>query len=439
MTLKVPHNLQAEEALIGAMLLKKSCIDEVYGYIKSSDFYHTGHSIIFDTIMQCYQKQASVDVVQVAEALKRDGNLDKVGGSGELIKLQAACPATTNTSKYAKIIVDHSKLRRLINIADELKSSAIYLPDDVDTFLDEAEAKIFAVAESAADFRQAATAQDSVEEVLTRFESLFKHGSTITGLPTGFTEFDQLLSGLQPGALYILGARPSAGKTAAALTAATHAAMDLNKPVAFFSLEMGKSELMQRIISSRAQISSEKIRSGNLYKEDWDKIVNIIPEISNSPLFIDDSSSLTLMELRSKLRRLKSRFPNLSLGVVDYLQLMTGGKENRQQEISEIARGLKGLSRELHMPMMALSQLSRGLENRLDKRPMLSDLRESGEIEQSADVVSFLYRDEIYNKESESKGIAELIVAKHRNGATGMIRLAFLGPYVKFGNIFNGD
>ena len=363
-----------------------------------------------------------------------------VGGLDGLISLQVNTPATSNAGKYAQIVAERYLLRRLIETANEIADLGYSRPEDVLRAVDEAENMMFQVAQG----RVADTMgkiHDLLDETLDRLEKLYEAGEGITGTPTGFIDLDELLSGLQPSALIIVGARPAMGKTAFALNVAAHAAVREQKPTLIFSLEMGHLELTQRMLCSEANVDAKNMRDGKLNDDDWNRISNGIGRLADAPMWIDDNPNLTIMEIRAKARRLKSQAGGLGLIVVDYLQLMSGraGAENRQVEVSEISRGLKILARELECPVIGLSQLSRTLEMRQDKRPMLADLRESGAIEQDADVVMFLYRDEVYNPGGESEGMAEVIVAKHRSGPTGTINLGFVPRFTSFRNLTRRD
>jgi replicative DNA helicase len=374
-----PHNLDAEESLLGAMLLSKDAISVASERLTADDFYKPAHGHIYDAITTLNAAGEPADPVTVAEELNRAGVLDVIGGPALLINLQAGTPATSNAARYAKIIEEHALLRRLIGVAGEIAEIGYDLPDDVAKAVDHAESLVFEVAQRRVTDTMAPI-HDLLDLNLDRLEQLYERGQSITGIPTGFTDFDDLTSGLQPNALYVLGARPSAGKTALGLCMASHAALEANRPVLIFSLEMGQIELTQRMLCSEARVDSKRIRNGALNESDWQKIAHATGRLADAPIWIDDNPNLTIMEIRSKARRLKSRVGDLGLIVVDYLQLMTGrsNAESRQVEIAEISRGLKILARELECPVMALSQLSRGLEQRADKRPMLSDLRESG-------------------------------------------------------------
>jgi replicative DNA helicase len=431
-----PHNLQAEESLLGAMLLSRDAIAAAVEACSANDFYKPAHGHVFEAITSLYGQGEPVDPVTVADELRRAELLDAIGGPATLISLQANTPATANAGRYAHIVEEHALLRRLIGVAGEIAEMGYSLPDDVTAAIDRAESMVFEVAER----RVTDTLKplhDLLADSLDRLEALYERGESITGVPTGFLDLDERLSGLQKSALVIVGARPAMGKTAFALGVAANAAMEAQVPVLFFSLEMSHAELTQRLLCSEARVDSSRVRNGKLIESDWPKISHAIGRLGEAPLYIDDNPNLTVMEVRAKARRLKSRLGQLGLIVIDYLQLMSGRShaENRQVEVSEISRGLKILARELECPVVALSQLSRSLEMRSDKRPMLADLRESGSLEQDADVVMFLYRDEVYNPESPDRGTAEIIVSKHRNGPTGVTQLAFLDHYTRFANM----
>jgi replicative DNA helicase len=432
-----PHNLDAEESLLGAMLLNKDAIVAATEVgLTADEFYKPAHGHVFDAITTLYGAGEPADPVTVAEELRRAGLLDAIGGPGILLGLQATTPATSNAGRYARIVNEHALLRRLIGVAGEIAEIGYSMPDDVIQAVDRAESMVFDVAQ-----RRVTDTLSPIKELLdaslTRLEMLYEKGDSITGLPTGYHGLDELMSGLQPSTLNIVGARPATGKTAFSLGMATHAALEVGRPVLFFSLEMSHLEITQRILSAEARVDSTRMRNGRLAETDWTKLSHAIGRLAEAPLYIDDDPQATVMEIRAKARRLKSRIGDLGLIVIDYLQLMTGrtSAENRQVEVSEISRGLKILARELEVPVVALSQLSRGLELRADKRPMLADLRESGSLEQDADVVMFLYRDELYNNESPDRGTCEVLVAKHRAGPTGMDRLAFLDHYTRFANM----
>ena len=431
-----PHNVDAEASLLGAMLLSRDAIGPAVETLSGDHFYVPAHGYIFDAIASLYGAGEPADPVTVAEELTRANLLEQVCGPQRLLELQMATPASSNAARYATIVEEHALLRRLIGVAGDIVELGYSHPEDVVKTVDEAEAMMFQIAE-----RRVIDSTKPIRELLDanpdRLEELYEKGDAITGLPTGYVDFDELLSGLQPSNLVIVGARPSMGKTAFGLGMAANAALEAQRPVLFFSLEMGHLELTQRMLCSDARVDSQRMRNGNLSEDDWPKITRAVGKLGEAPIWIDDNPNLTVMEIRAKARRLKSRLGDLGLIVVDYLQLMSGRgtAENRQVEVSEMSRGLKILARELDTPIVALSQLSRALESRTDKRPMLADLRESGSIEQDADVVAFLYRDEVYNPESPDIGSAEVIVAKHRNGPTGTVRLAWLSNYTRFANM----
>ncbi len=436
----LPHNLEAEESLLGAMLLSREAIASGAEICSSGDFYRPAHGHIFDAILSLYAHAAPADPVTVAEELRRNNLLDMIGGSSALVSLQAGTPTITNAGHYARIVEEHALLRRLISVAGEISEIGYSLPEDITSAVDRAEAMMFDVAQ-----RRTSDSMMPLRELLgqnlDRLEMLYERGESITGVPSGYFDLDEQLNGLQPNALYIVGARPAMGKSAFALGMAAHAALEQKRPVLFFSLEMSHLELTQRLLCADAKVDSLRMRNGKLQADDWPKITNAVARLADAPIYIDDNPRLTIMEIRGKARRLKAKVGDLGLIVIDYLQLMTGrgNAENRQVEVAEISRGLKILARELEVPVVALSQLSRTLESRADKRPMLSDLRESGSLEQDADVVMFLYRDEVYNPDSPDRGTAEVIVAKHRSGPVGSTRLAFLDHYTKFANMARGS
>ncbi len=435
-----PHNLHAEESLLGALLLSRDVVGQVAELqMRVEHFYKPAHQHIYEAIRGLMANGHAVDIVTVSDELRRNGLLDDIGGAQALNELQNATPAISNAHRYAKIVQDTAMLRKLISVAGEITELAYMEPDDVTKALDEAETKVFEVAEDRV-VDSTRPLSELLPEAMDELQATFERGDSITGVPTGYNDLDELLSGLQPSTLNIIGARPAMGKTALGLGIALNVAKTTHKPVLVFSLEMGHAELTQRILSSEAEVESQKLRTGRLQEPDWSKIGRAINRIEGIPLFLDDNPRVTVMEIRAKARRLKARSGGIGLIMIDYLQLMSGGAnaENRQLEVSEISRGLKILARELQTPIIALSQLSRTLESRADKRPMLADLRESGSLEQDADVVMFLYRDEIYNRDSPDKASAELIVAKHRSGPTGTARLVFRGQYTKFGNAARG-
>jgi replicative DNA helicase len=432
-----PHNLEAEESLLGAMLLTKDAIVAATEVgVTSADFHKPAHGHVFDAVVDLYGAGEPVDPVTVAEALRRTGLLEAIGGPATLVSLQARTPATASAGRYARIVEEHALLRRLIGVAGEIAELGYDLPDDVRGAVDRAEALVFQVAQR----RVSDTSRplrDVLDAALDRLEMLYDKGDAVTGVPTGFRELDDITAGLQPSSLIIVGARPGAGKTSFALGMAGHAALEANRPVLFFSLEMDHQEIAQRLLAAEAKVESTRLRNGRLQDADWNKLMHAIGRMAEAPLYVDDNPMTSVLDIRAKARRLKASLGDLGLVVIDYLQLMTGRTkaENRQVEVSEISRGLKILARELQCPVVALSQLSRNLEQRADKRPVLADLRESGSLEQDADVVMFLYRDKLYNRDSVDQGAAEVHVAKHRSGPTGTFELVFLERYTRFADL----
>jgi replicative DNA helicase len=433
-----PHNLEAEESLLGAMLLSRDAITAaVEAGVEASDFYKPAHTHLFDAVMSLYGQGEPVDPVTVAEELRRADLLDSLGGRQTLLHLQAATPASANATHYAKIVNELALLRRLIGVAGDIAEMGYDDSQEVVETLDRAEALVFEVAERRVS-ESMVKVSDALQDTLDQLEALYDSSGDITGVPTGYTGLDHQLLGLQPSNLIVVAARPGAGKTSLALGAAANVAMEARKPVLFFSMEMGTLELTKRLLAGEARVDARRLQTGNIPEADWTRLSHAVGRLAEAPLFIDDNPHCTVMEMRAKARRTKARHGDLGLVVVDYLQLMTPmakRAENRQVEVAEISRGLKILARELDCPVMALSQLNRQLEYRADKRPMLADLRESGSLEQDSDVVIFIYRDEIYNPDSDQRGTAEIIVAKHRNGPTGTTRLAFVDRLTKFANM----
>jgi len=433
-----PHNLEAEESLLGAMLLSNDATSAALEICSAEDFYKPAHGHIFQAVISLFSAGEAIDVVTVKEELKRRSLLDAVGDPAYLVGLTTNTPSIANAVYYARIVEEHALLRRLVGVAGEIAEIGFSSPDDVAGALDLAESKVFDVAQ-----RRVVASIKPLRELLgpslDRIEQMAEHNDTVTGLRTGYVDLDEMLAGLQAASLTIVGARPSMGKTSFALGMVAHAGVVERRPVLLFSLEMGHIELTQRLLSSEAQVDAHRLRIGRLHEPDWAKVGHAISRLSEAPIYIDDNPNLTVMDIRARARRLKQSEGELGLVVVDYLQLMTGRQraENRQVEVAEISRGLKILARELDVPVVALSQLSRNLESRQDKRPMLSDLRESGSLEQDADVVVFLYREEQYDPDTplDRRGMAEVIVAKHRNGRTGSIHLAFLSQYARFDNM----
>ena len=431
-----PHNIEAEESLLGAMLLSKDAIASAVETVSPDDFYKPAHGHLFEAIQTLYGRGEPVDPVTVAEELRRANLLEALGGKQAILRIQVGTPAAANAAHYARIVEEHALLRRLIAVAGEIAEMGYEMPEDVTNTLDRSETLVFEVAN-----RRLSSSLKGIypalQESLEQLESLFERDGSMTGVPSGFVDLDEITLGFQPSNLIVVAARPGQGKTSLALGAASHVALETRKPVVFFSMEMGYLELTQRMLASEAGVNSRLLRTGRIPESDWTKISHAVGRLAEAPFYIDDNAHLTVMEMRAKCRRLKAMHGDLGLVVVDYLQLMSTPRrsENRQVEVSELSRGLKILARDLETPVMALSQLNRSLEYRTDKRPMLADLRESGSIEQDADIVMFIYRDDAYNPESSDKGTAEIIVAKHRNGPTAKVRLAFLEHLTKFANM----
>ncbi len=430
-----PHNLEAEQAVIGCMLLDSDVIPTVTELIRSEDFYRDDHKEICEAILDLSEKAGPIDIITVSEQLQLRGTLDNIGGLDFLANISNAVPTTANARHYAKIVEEKSLLRKLIKAAANISSMSDEASEEAVYVLDRAEKSIFDILQKR-NTQGFTHIKDVLLETFNRLEELYNSKGFITGIPTGFADLDYKTAGLQNSDLVLIAARPGMGKTAMALNIAQYAAVQIHVPVAIFNLEMSKDQLVNRMLCSEVMVDSQKMRTGKLEDNDWNKIAQALAPLSEAPIYIDDTPGITVMDIRAKCRRLKLE-KNLGLVVIDYLQLMQGrGKsENRQQEVSEISRSLKILAKELQVPVVTMSQLSRGPESRADHRPMLSDLRESGAIEQDADIVMFLYRDDYYNPETEKKNIAEVIIAKHRNGSTGTIELRWFGEYTKFANL----
>lgn len=440
MTRVPPHNLTAEESVLGAMLLRREPIAVASERLTTDSFYKPAHQHIYDTILKLDANGQPADPVTVADALGCSGLLASVGGPAVLVNLVANVPATNaeHVARYATIVENHAIARRIIGSAGDIAEIGYEAATDPAAALDRVESTVLRLSQkrSGGD-TTTGHVDDLLDLTLSRLEELFEQGQTVTGIPTGFTDLDDLLGGLQPHALYVIGGRPSMGKTSLGLDIARHAALQAQIPVLVFSLEMGRVEVTKRMLCSESRIDSKRLRTGNLSPNDWSKVAEATERMAGAPLWIDDNPFATVSEIRSKARKLTAAHGKIGLVIVDYLQLMSAqsASGNRVAEVTEISRGLKLLARELECPVVAMSQLSRGLENRADRRPMLADLRESGSVEQDADVVMFIYRDEVYNPESPDRGIAEVNVAKHRDGATATVRLAFLDHYTKFANM----
>ena len=431
-----PHDVEAEQAVIGSMLTDKDSVISAVETLKDEDFYREDNKVIYGAIMNLYNRGEPVDIITLKDELVSLGKFEAVGGLEYLAELPEKVPTTANVDKYIKIVEEKSMLRTLIKTANELIVLGYDQTQEVEDIMDVAEKKIFNVMQRK-NQKGYSSMKDILVESFTQLEELYNRKQHITGVPTGFADLDYKTAGLHNSDLILVAARPAMGKSAFALNIASYAAVKANVPVAIFSLEMSKEQLVNRILCSEAMVDSNKVRTGKIEDEDWAKLAMASGELSESQIFIDDTPGISIMEIRAKCRKMKLE-KNIGLVVIDYLQLVQGSSKkggSREQEISEISRSLKILAKEINVPVIALSQLSRAPEQRPDHRPMLSDLRESGAIEQDADIVMFLYRDDYYNEDSEKKNIAEVIIAKHRAGSTGTVELLWLGNYTKFANI----
>jgi len=432
----LPHSIEAEQAVIGAMLMDRDAILTSSEIISGEDFYQTAYGVVFEAVVEIYNEGKPVDLITLQERLKEKDVPAEISSLEFVRDLVTAVPTSANVKYYAEIVAEKAMLRRLIKLNDEISNMCYLGKEPMEAVLEITEKKVFELVQkrNTGDF---VPIKDVVLNTLEKIEMASKTSGSVTGIPTGFLDLDYKMSGLQPSDLILVAARPSMGKTAFVLNIAQHVAFKAKKAVAIFSLEMSKEQLVNRLFSLEAQVDSQSLRTGNLKDEDWEKLIESAGIIGRSKLIIDDTPGISISELRSKCRKFKLEH-GLDLIIIDYLQLMTGRvggrSESRQQEISEISRALKGLARELNVPVIALSQLSRAVEQRPDHRPMLSDLRESGAIEQDADVVMFIYRDDYYNKDTEMKNVAEIIIAKQRNGSIGTINLTWLPNYTKFAN-----
>lgn len=430
-----PQNMEAEQAVLGALIIDGEAMLSVMEKLRAEDFYRHAHRLIYAAMVELSEEQQPVDLVTITSRLKDKDQLEEVGGVTYLTELANAVPTSANIDYYASIVEEKSILRKLIRTATEIVSSGYRSEEDVTELLSVAEQRIMELSnqKSTRDF---VPIRDVLMDVFEQVEYLYNHRGGVTGIPSGFIDLDRMTSGFQKNDLIIVAARPSVGKTAFALNIAQNVGVRSKETVAIFSLEMSAAQLVQRIICAESNVDASRLRTGQLENEDWEKMTMAIGTLSEAKIFIDDSPSITVAEIRAKCRRLK-REHGLGLVIIDYLQLIhgRGSSENRQQEVSEISRTLKAIARELEVPVIALSQLSRGVEQRQDKRPLMSDLRESGSIEQDADIVAFLYRDDYYNQESEKKNTIEIIIAKQRNGPVGTVELAFLKNYNKFVNL----
>ncbi len=435
-----PHSIEAEQSVLGGLLLDNAAFDKIADLVGEGDFYRDEHKRIYRQIRKLLERSKPVDVVTVAESLDQAGEGGETGGLAYLGELAANTPSAANIRRYAEIVRERAVLRQLVTAGDEIAGSALNpLGRDPKQLLDEAEAKVFAIAESG--FRHQTGFQHInplLTQVVERIQELHDRDnpSDITGVPTGYHDLDAKTSGLQPGDLLIVAGRPSMGKTSLALNMAEHVAIEVGLPVAVFSMEMGGTQLAMRMLSSVGKLDAHRVRTGRLNDDEWSRLSFALGKMHEAPLYIDETPALNPIDLRARARRLHRQCGKLGLIVIDYLQLMSasGHGENRATEISEISRSLKSLAKELNVPVMALSQLNRSLEQRPNKRPVMSDLRESGAIEQDADVIMFIYRDEVYNPDTPDKGSAEIIIGKQRNGPIGMVRLTFVGEYTRFEN-----
>ncbi|NOT57658.1 MAG: replicative DNA helicase [Deltaproteobacteria bacterium] len=430
-----PQSLDAEESVLGSILLDPNALDRVIEAMTDADFYRESHRKIFRAMISLSEKNEPIDLVTLTDTLKARGELQDVGGAIYLAELSDKVPSAANVAHYARIIREKAVLRSLINVSNEIASRCYSGEEDIEQFLDEAERLIFDVSEKRirpAFFKLGDMIMDTIKIV----EKLYERKEMVTGVPTGFLDLDRMTAGLQPADLVIVAARPSMGKTAFVMNIAQYVALHANTAVGVFSLEMSKEQLVMRMLCSEARVDNAKVRAGYLGERDFPRLAMAAGRLGDAPIFIDDTPAQNVLELRAKARRLK-REANLGLVIIDYLQLMRGltSQENRTQELSEISRGLKSLAKELNIPVIALSQLNRQVEQRADRRPMMSDIRESGAIEQDADVIAFIYRDEVYKQDSQDEGIAEIIIGKQRNGPTGTVRLAFRKEYTRFDNL----
>jgi replicative DNA helicase len=440
-----PHSVEAEQSLLGGLLLDNSAWDRIGDVVSEADFYRDDHRRIFRHIAKLVAQGRPADVVTVFESIDKSGEADAAGGLAYLGEIANNTPSAANIRGYAQIVRERAILRKLVAAGDETAAAALNpLGKDVKTLLDEAEARIFEIAEAGGRAAQGfVPIQPLLGQVVDRIQELYdrEHPSDVTGLPTGFVDIDHKTCGLQPGDMIIVAGRPSMGKTAFALNVAEHVALDLGLPVAIFSLEMPGTQLAMRMLASVGRLDQHKVRSGRLTDEEWGRLTHALGRLHDAPIHIDESGGLNAIDLRARARRLYRQCGKLGLIIIDYLQLMSavGRGENRATELSEISRSVKMLAKELHLPVIALSQLNRELEKRPNKRPVMSDLRESGALEQDADLILFLYRDEVHNPDTAEAGVAEINIGKHRNGPTGTVKLTFLGEYTRFENFAAGS
>lgn len=434
-----PQSLEAEESVLGSILLDNQAINVCMERIRAEDFYKAGHQTIFEAMVTLSDKRDPIDIITLGQQLRAMGQLENVGGAQTLSYLASSVPNAANVGYYAKVIKEMSIRRRLIHESNDIINSAFELEGDIEEFLDGTEQRILGVS----DFRTQTSfyrVSDVVQDSIRLVEKLYDQKEPVTGVPSGLMKLDKMTAGFQPSDLIIVAARPAMGKTALTLGWGQYVGIHARKPVAFFSLEMSKEQLVLRMLCSESRINNSSVRTGELTERDFARIVDGASRISEAEIFIDDTPALTITELRAKARRLHRDHP-LGVIIVDYLQLLRSPaySHSREQEISDISRSLKALAKELHVPVIALSQLNRSVESRNDKRPMMSDLRESGAIEQDADIIMFIYRDEVYNKDTQDKGVAEIIIGKQRSGPTGAVRVAFSGEFTRFDNLDESD
>lgn len=432
-----PNDVEAEQAVIGSMLTDRDAVISAIEVLKEEDFYREDNKTIYEAILNLYNRSEPIDIITLKAELTSMGMFEKIGGLEYIVGLPEKVPTTANVERYIGIVKEKSELRRLIKAANEIIEQGYDPTENIDDIMNSAEKKIFNIMQDK-DQKSYSPIKDVLIDAFTELEQLYNQKQHITGVPTGFIDLDYKTAGLHNSDLILIAARPAMGKSAFALNIATNAALKAKVPAVLFSLEMSKEQMVNRILCSEAMVDSNKVRTGKIDDDDWIKLADTMGDLSEAPIYIDDTPGISINEIRAKCRKLKLE-KNIGLVVIDYLQLVQGSSKraqgSREQEISEISRSLKILAKEINVPVIALSQLSRAPEQRPDHRPMLSDLRESGAIEQDADIVMFLYRDDYYNEDSEDKGLAEVIVAKHRAGSTGTVKLVWLGNYTKFANM----
>lgn len=436
-----PNDVEAEQAVIGSMLTDRDAVISAIEVLKEEDFYREDNKTIYEAILNLYNRSEPIDIITLKAELTSMGMFDKIGGLEYIVGLPEKVPTTANVEKYISIVKEKSELRRLIKAANEIIEQGYDPTENIDDIMNSAEKKIFNIMQDK-DQKSYSPIKDVLIDAFTELEQLYNQKQHITGVPTGFIDLDYKTAGLHNSDLILIAARPAMGKSAFALNIATNAALKAKVPAVLFSLEMSKEQMVNRILCSEAMVDSNKVRTGKIDDDDWIKLADTMGDLSEAPIYIDDTPGISINEIRAKCRKLKLE-KNIGLVVIDYLQLVQGSSKraqgSREQEISEISRSLKILAKEINVPVIALSQLSRAPEQRPDHRPMLSDLRESGAIEQDADIVMFLYRDDYYNEDSEKKNVAEVIIAKHRGGSTGTVDLGWLGSYTKFVNLSKRD